>query len=229
MNNIFYDEWYKNRVNRIIDILGEDWFSGKKLLELGACHGDIGIEFLKLGADVEFTDVRQENLDVIKGKLNYDEYTPKTSILNQNFEYNLNNKFDLILHLGVLYHIENWQQDLKCAMNHTDMMFLETVVSPFKDIPDMLRDGGNHKYDGYNCKEPLFTQESVEKTLTDLGYHYIRFDNKSLNTNWNWLRNDCLVRHIYDWDYSNSQLLINSQHSSIEKLTHLRRFWLVLK
>ena len=37
-------------------------------------------------------------------------------------------KFDLILHLGTLYHVENWRNDLKCALRHGDLMILETMV-----------------------------------------------------------------------------------------------------
>jgi hypothetical protein len=227
MNHVFYEQWCNSRVNKIIDVLGNDWFPGKQILELGACHGDIGIPLLKLGADVTFSDVREENLQVIKDKFTYEDFVPKTIELNQNFEYNLNKKYDLVLHLGTLYHVENWKQDLQCALNHSNIMFLETVVSPFENMPDMLRDGGNYKYDGYNCKEPLFTQESVEKTLTELGCKFIRFDNQSLNSNWNWLNTDSLIKNVYDWNYDNVKLY--TLNTKTNQMVHFRRMWMVIK
>ena len=227
MNHIFYEQWCNNRVNKILDVLGKDWFAGKKILELGACHGDIGIPLLKLGADVLFSDVRKENLQVIKDKFTYEDFVPNTIELNQNFEYDLKNKFDLVLHLGTLYHVEQWKQDLKCALNHSNIMFLETVVSPYENTPDMLRDGSGYKYDAYNCKEPLFTQESVEKTLTELGCKFVRFDNKSLNSDWNWLRKDCLIKNVYDWRYDNvGSYILNTK---AEQMVHFRRMWMVIK
>ena len=227
MNHVFYEQWCNSRVNKIVDVLGEDWFAGKHILELGACHGDIGIPLLKLGAEVLFSDVRKENLQVIKDKFTYEDFVPSTIELNQNLEYNLNTRFDLVLHLGTLYHVENWKQDLECALRHTNLMFLETVVSPFENTPDMLRERSNYKYDGYNCKEPLFTQESVEKTLKDLGCKYIRFDNQSLNSDWNWLRNGSLIKNVYDWNYNNVQSY--SLNTKAEQIVHFRRMWMIIK
>ena len=133
MKRIFYDEWKNKRVNKIENIFGRDWFCGKSVLELGAAHGDIGIHFLKLGADVLFADVRIEHLRNINQKLFELNHNTKTIVLNQNKRYDLERKFDLILNTGVLYHLENWKQDLECAMNHTNVMILESVVSMKKD------------------------------------------------------------------------------------------------
>ena len=65
----FFTEHKNNRVQKIISIYGSDWFKGKSILELGACHGDIGIEFIKLGAEVTFCDIREENLNEIINSL----------------------------------------------------------------------------------------------------------------------------------------------------------------
>ena len=83
MNFLFYEDWYKKRVSKIINIFGQDWFAGKNILELGACYGDIGIELTKLGAEVTFADAREENLDVIKNKFKIYNYSPNLLLLNQ--------------------------------------------------------------------------------------------------------------------------------------------------
>ena len=226
MNYLFYEEWYSNRVNKIVDILGKDWFAGKSILELGSCYGDIGISLLKLGAKVHFTDVREEHLTHITTRLAQYDITPETTILNQNYQYNFKRKYDLILHQGILYHIENWKQDLICALQHSNMMFLETLVTPQKGAPDQWLDAGPEgPYESHNCKVPLFTQESVEDVLMRLGCKFLRLDSNSLNTNITWGSGDALLRNVYDWNYNN----VDMYDSDTEVLTRFRRMWLVIK
>jgi hypothetical protein len=225
MNHIFYENWYKKRVKKIIDIFGEDWFPAKKVLELGACHGEIGTELLKLGAEVSFTDVRPEHLQVIQERFKNLNYNPMVGMVNQNFDYSFDRHFDLVLHFGTLSHVENWKNDLFTAMKHTNCMLLDTVVNPTEGAEDSFRDGTqDYTYDGFQCKEPLFTQESVEITLADLGCKFLRLDTNSLNADWSWVRNGELIRHVYDWDYSNFETYRRGNHQ-----VHFRRFWIVLK
>ena len=228
MNNVFYKDWVNCRVNRIINILGKDWFGGKSVLELGACYGDIGMELVRYGADVLFTDARQDNLKEIPGKYPFANFTPKTLTLDQNYHYNLNKRFDLVLHFGTLCHVENWKQDLKCAMDHTNLMFLETIVNPYPG-PDERHYTGNRKYMGSTSGyQAVFTAESVEEVLSSLGCKYLRIDSKELNTEWSWLENQHLIRHVYDWTTSNTDSYYNDSIKYKQKV-HFRRMWLVIK
>jgi len=236
MNNLFYKDWYQNRVQKIINIFGKDWFAGKNILELGACYGDIGFELLKLGADVTFADARQEHLDVIESKFTSYSLIPELIKLNQEEKYNLNKKYDLVLHLGVLYHIENWKQDLECAMNHSDLMILETVVSHVKFPDRQIKNYGkertnkhNEKYEGINSVLNLNCQESIESQIIKNNGKFIRFDNQELNTTVSYDIKKGLIRHLYDWDYDSS-IGTNSQKKNQKNIsTHFRRFWLVIK
>ena len=221
MKHIFYEKWYKKRVKKIIDIFGEDWFPSRKVLELGACHGDIGSELLKLGAEVSFTDARPEHLETIKDRFKDYDYIPMTGMVNQNFDYAFDRHFDLILHFGTLSHVENWKNDLFTAMKHTNCMLL---VNPINGAEDSFRDAEDYKYDGFQCREPLFTQESVEKTLADIGCKFLRLDTNTLNADWSWVRNGELLRHVYDWDYTNYESYRKGEHQ-----VQFRRFWIVLK
>jgi len=228
MNRLFYKEWCDSRVNKIFNILGKDWFAGKKVLELGACYGDIGMAMARCGAEVLFTDARSEHLAVIPERYSYDLYTPRTMVLDQNHKYDLNEDFDLVLHLGTLYNLDNWAQDLVCALNHAPIMFLETVVNPEFNAPDSHGNAkmGN-KYGSINCRRSVFTQESVERVLIDNGCKFIRLNSADLNTGWSWLDNHKqLVRHVYDWNYDNA----SSYHiSTTGSVPHYRRMWLVIR
>jgi hypothetical protein len=232
MNRIFYNDWVNLRVNQILAILGKEWFAGKSVLDLGACYGDVGMELVRYGADVLFTDIRQDNLSVIPRKYNFDNFTPNTLILDQNKPYNLNRKFDLVLHFGVLYHIENWKQDLKCAMEHTSLMFLDTVVDPDTGAPDRWHKGyeggdGNH-LNSINKIQPSFTQESVEKVLDELGCKYIRLTSKELNTSWSWFNNQCLIRHVYNWEPGTKDMYYDKS-IKFDQMIHYRRMWMIIK
>jgi len=233
MNFLFYEEWYKKRVQKIINIFGQDWFAGKNILELGACYGDIGIELTKLGAEVTFADARKENLDIIENKFRQWNLAPKLLLINQEEKYDLGVKFDLVLHLGVLYHIENWKQDLECALNHGDIMILETIVGS-ANIPDRQTkrekvSAAVQRYIGVNGKENIICQESIEAQFRKNNCKYIRFDNSELNTNISYDVNNVLIKHVYDWDYNISGKLDRMTKNNKHVDTHLRRFWLVVK
>jgi len=227
MKHPFYDEWFNKRLNKIVNILGRDWFPKKSILELGSCHGDFGISFMNMGSSVTFCDARNEHLSTIESKIPI-----KSPIiqLNQNFPYDLGKKYDLVIHLGLLYHIENWKQDLECALNHTNLMFLESIVCPDNSVEDSFCEGSNYQYDEYNCKHPIFTEKSVEKTLFDLGAKFIRFDSADLNT-YGWSSDDVMLQNIYNWNDNNYMMYQYEANISkqIEHRIHYRRFWLVLR
>ena len=221
----FYKEWFENRHNKVLEILGKEWFEGKEILELGACHGDFGIEFQKLGSNVVFSDARVEHLNSITPNL----YKPAELVcLNQNEYYDLKRKFDMVLHFGVLYHIENWKQDLECALKHTNMMLLETVVNPENGMDDFWTSGSDYIYDEFNCLHPNFTEKSVEKVLTDLGASFKRFDHKNLNT-YGKLHDKVILQNVYDWTDKNYKKYFSESTDGIELRTHYRRFWLIVK
>ena len=56
-----YDKWRLVRINKVLELFGVDYFKGKKILELGAGHGDMGAFFCELGANVLCLEGRLEN------------------------------------------------------------------------------------------------------------------------------------------------------------------------
>lgn len=229
MKKVFYKEWKEKRVKKIIEIFGKSWFAKKKILELGACHGDIGLEFLNLGSDVLFCDARISNLEEIPDKT----FIPvKICELDQNYDYNLNQTFDLILHLGTLYHIENWKNDLKCALSHGSIMILETLVNPNNNDVERVLDYTESSYDSYNSKTPVFTEKMVEEYLSNLGCKFFRFDNEELNVDWRWSSNEVMIRQEYDWkssDYEDFYGFCEYFENGIKYVKHLRRMWMIIK
>jgi len=226
MKHIFYENWTKKRLNKIINIFGENWFQNKRILELGACYGDIGIEFLKLGADVTFSDARKEFLFDVEQKLLSLNYYPTIIAIDQENDYNIGKTFDLVLHLGLLYNLENWKNDLKSALSHTNIMILETMVRPGTESLTIEPPKGFH-YGPFNERVmSVIPQEIIEEELTKLGCKFIRFDDSSLNCK-GWFYKDCIINHIYDWTYEKYKLGL--YNNTPDNMYHCRRFWLVLK
>jgi hypothetical protein len=216
MKHLFYEDWANKRIKAITDWYGKDWFWQKKILELGCAHGDIGTALLKLGADVTFSDAREDRLKEITEDLvsKYD-FKPKTCFINNNTPWVYNEKVDLILHLGLLYHLEHWKEDIANCFAYTDNMILETVIKPNEDYYNNTY----HKvYGSYKCLAASFTQKEVEEHLDSLGYNYyiIPVENsKGL------IDADTFIRHVYSW---NEEL---KPHPNI--ITHYRKMWYITK
>lgn len=223
-----HEDWYKKRLQKILNIFGKDWFAGRQILELGACHGNIGIELAKLGAVVTFADVRNEHLESIDDKIkNYGiKYFLKN--LNQEEKYNLEQTYDLTLHLGVLNHLINWRQDLECSLNSSKLMILETLVNPVM-VPDMVKNINPlefmKQYHGLQEKISYVCQESIETQIKKNNCSFIRFDNEELDSNISW--DGTLMKHVFSWDYNNKvkSFMKNGEYVNVQH----RRFWLICK
>ena len=220
MKQLHYEEWVNNRYQKIINILGRNWFKGKMVLELACAHGDIGKALLKCGADVYFSDIDLLHLQQIERDLSSQTHYAKVFQMDQNKPYSFDFKFDLILHFGVLYHLENWKQDLKCALEHTNLMFLETLVNPVNEISDELLESDCFEYSTVSGKSSWFTQKAVEQELDRLGCKYLCIKSQDLDTQWTPKNQGGYMRHLYSWDENIKQ---------IDDGTHHRRFWIIMK
>ena len=105
-----YIEWRRTRIEKVESLFGKDFFKGKKMLELGCAMGHTGRHFEELGATVTFAEGRPEIVETI------DKINPDSKIiqLDQEHEWDLGERFDIIIHWGVLYHLDHWKEDLAC-------------------------------------------------------------------------------------------------------------------
>lgn len=176
----FFNEWRLKRVNKLVNILGIDWFKDKKVLELGCAFGNVGFYLESLGAKVTFSDGRQESLDIVKFK----DPSARTILLDQDTNWNLNETFDLIIHFGISYNINNWQQDLINSINHAEYVAYETAVNKFSnDIEFKIKDFKyGHQYHGpINNLGSLPSVSMIETLFKDKQVNYTRYDDEDLN------------------------------------------------
>jgi hypothetical protein len=88
-----------------------------------------------LGADVVFVEGRDEHVQELRARL---PMIDQHKILMADLDGGVNlgrdfGRFDLIIHLGLLYHLHNWRQSLSDCAALAPLMVLETAVSDGDD------------------------------------------------------------------------------------------------
>ena len=204
-----YIFWNKKRIKGILDHYGYKFFINKKILDLGCGHGEIGATLHRLGADVTAVDAREEHLKLISKK--YPTIKTLKLDLDKNFSFNEQNYFDLTLNLGLLCHLENYEQHLKKVCYSTTHLILETAVYDSnqenckinlyenKDIYDL-------SFNGVGSRP---TSKNIEKILKECGMNFSRIDSGKFNSG----------SYMYNWIESN-----DNSHS-LDK----RRIWFCSK
>jgi SAM-dependent methyltransferase len=203
-----YFEWNQKRVKGIVDFYGHKFFYFKKLLDLGCGHGDISGVLYRLGADVTAVDCRQEHLKVLTKK--YTGVKTVKADLEAGWPFH-GKKFDLILDLGLLCHVADFEAHLKAVCASTTHLVLETAVcdsdDPYKFVT-MPENKGIYDLsgNGMGCRP---SAAAVERVLSECGMNYKRVDNAKYNA----------VDYVYDWWPK------NDDSTSISK----RRIWFCVK
>lgn len=207
-----YRGWRKTRIDKIEKIFGKEFFKDKTILELACGYGDIGKHFKEnLGAKLTFAEGREEHIPFIL------ENNPLSEVihLNQEEPWLLDEKYDIIIHFGVMYHLENWKQDLECTLKHTDLVILESEIANSDDPKFEQKFIDPESYDQSIHESKKATRPSagfVESVFEENGFSFIRYDDADLNDG----------IHKYDWVVTNEATPTNS---SREVGGGLRRFW----
>ncbi|MFH1956139.1 MAG: class I SAM-dependent methyltransferase [Patescibacteria group bacterium] len=93
-------------------IKGTNW-QGKKVLEIGCGTGRFAYEMVKRGADVVAIDYSQEGIKIAK-----DLYKHKNLVFQCKDLKNTKGKYDIIISLGTLEHLDKPLQKLKLFKKH---------------------------------------------------------------------------------------------------------------
>jgi hypothetical protein len=196
-----YINWRITRFNGTLKYINESFFKDKTLLEVGCGHGDNGNLFQNLGANVTCTDARQEH--IINGKLKYPMLN--FSQLDCDIQH-INNKYDIILHWGLLYHLDNIENHIEDVCNNCDYLILETEVCDSNDITILKVDENNSYDQSFHFKGSRPSPNVIESLLDKNNFEYKLIKDSILNSYF----------HIYDWDITNTNTW---KHG-------LRRFWI---
>jgi len=203
-----YDEWRKNRIAKLYEIMGDEFFQNSNGLEVGCGFGQIS-QFL--------TERSQTNMTCSEGRKIYlkeiKKNNPQSNVIIHNHNELWSNKFeshyDFIIHWGLLYHLNNWKQDLSEAGKRTDVLFLETIVD-INNVTSYITEklGYDQALDGKGSRQ---STDEVENELKLNGFVDVkRYDDKSLNAG----------HHLYDWT-ENANINVSKYGT--------RRFWIAKK
>jgi hypothetical protein len=199
-----YIDWRNSRMNGIKKFISPNYFKSKTLLELGCGHADIGNMFYELGSIVTSSDVRKEHLDVVTQK-----YPNIKTLLFDGDKDSINDKYDIILHWGLLYHLKEIEIHLKNVSEKCDVLLLETEVSDSDDKEFYQLIDENDYDQAYNKIGIRPSPSYVEYLLEKNGFQFKLVKDPILNSE----------IHRYDWDITNSKKCENG----------LRRFWICWK
>jgi SAM-dependent methyltransferase len=199
-----YVAWRESRMNGIKKYISSEYFKSKTMLELGCAHGDNGNMFYELGANVTCSDVRVEHLEVLKQK-----YPHLNTLIIDGDNTNIVDKYDIILHWGLLYHLHEIEKHLEHVSQKCDILLLETEVSDSDDKDFYISTDENGVDQAFNNKGIRPSESYVQEVLDKNGFSYKLIKDPILNCKY----------HTYDWDIQNSKTW---KHG-------LRRFWICWK
>lgn len=198
-----YENWRLSRIAGIKKYLKSDFLKNKTMLELGCGHGDIGNIFNDLGCKVTCSDAREEHINVVNKKYPHLD----TEVIDCD-NIKLQKKYDIILHWGLLYHLNEIDMHLKIVSENCNYMFLETEVLDHED--DTCVKTNEKGFDqAFNNIGNRSTQKRIENILKNNNFNYKLIKDSILNSSF----------HRYDWEIKNTK-----------KWKHgLRRFWICWK
>lgn len=214
MKEPMYDEWTRPRIKKIEDIFGKNWFVNRNVIDIGCSYGAFGEHFLKLGANVTFTDWHQPCLDDISARIkaNYD-LEAEVLLQNQNEPYALENNYGLAIHCGVLYCLSEWKKNLEIVTQSAAYTVLETAIDPL----------------GSRNLVNSFTEEEVEAHLTELGCKFLKICDPALNAYGRYHWKDGYAFQKYDWIKSD---FIGNPAGELNAHGYVvipRRMWLIIR
>ena len=196
----YHSKWVENRIKFILNYFNYD-LTNKRILELGAHFGDIGGNLVNFGAQVTSVEGRPEHVN--RGEKLYSKTKWRCVDLDIE-EWGFENKYDIILHLGLLYHLKNPDYYLIESQKRCDHFFLESQVidNSNEEICKIKDPDGPEHGDGQGINaEAQLSVKYIENRLDN----FQRFDLKELGGG----------GHHYDWKAKNDNTYRNGR----------RRFW----
>lgn len=203
-----YLDWNQRRIKGIIDFYGHQFMFQKRILDLGCGHADISGALYRLGADVTAVDARQDHLKIVGKK--YPGIKTVKADLDRGWPFH-GKHFDLVLDLGLLCHLEDYEAHLRNVCGSTTHLILETAVCDDEDPYKCVKSTENKNiYDlSVNGVSSRPTTAAIERILKACGFMFKRRDDAKFNSG----------DYTYDW------VPTNNGDTKITK----RRIWFAIR
>ncbi len=203
-----YFDWNQKKLKGIIDHYGQQFMLNKKVLDLGAGYADIGGPLSRLGAEITAVDARKEHLDIAAKR--YPGIKTIVADLDRNWPF-VGQTFDIILDLGLLCHLLDYEKHLQNVCNSTKFLVLETAVCDDQDDKKSVavKESKNIFDLSINGMGSRPTSTAIERVLKECGMSFTRITNNKFNSG----------SYTYDWaELNNSDCNFNK-----------RRIWFCVK
>ena len=196
-----YIGWIESRTNCIRKYTPTNFFKDKRVLEPGCGYAYIGNKISQLGATVTSTDAREEHTDIVN--VMFPHIT--TQVMDCDKEL-ITDKYDIIVHLGTLSHLQNPEAHLDNVTSMCNYLFLECEVSD-SDNPDYCLHTQEYGYDqSIHNTGSRPSAAFIERVLAKNEFSFKMICNSILN----------YTMHNYTWESRNTNGWANGQ----------RRFWI---
>ncbi|MBB3911825.1 class I SAM-dependent methyltransferase [Sphingomonas desiccabilis] len=190
-----YLDWRARRIEKMLEIYGLDFFAGKRLLELGCGHGDIGAFFAEISADVLCVDGRIRNINFARLK---HRRTPRLTfqVLDLEQDFSFLGHFDLIIDFGLLYHLRHVDSHLACCFGMADEIVLETVVCDSLDphhilLRDECVDVDEEALNGTGSRpSPFYVERLAVEAGLEVERHFSADLNSADHFRYDWVHRD---------------------------------------
>lgn len=199
-----YIDWRESRMNTVKKYISSDYFKLKRVLEVGCGYADIGNEFYKLGAVVSSSDARQEHIEIVKTR-----YPHINTLIIDGDNDTIPEHYNIIVHWGLLYHLNEIEIHLEKILQKCDVLLLETEVADSDDPTFYIKTNENGFDQAFSSVGIRPSSSYVERILKQNGFEYKMITDSMLNSDF----------HIYDWEIQNTNTW---RHG-------LRRFWVCWK
>ncbi len=211
-----YVLWQIRRLNWLLKCVGVERFAGSNLLELGCGYAFFGEQFSRMGGNVLCIDGRQEHIGHVNRRLvRSGNKAIQTRIADLNHDFSNYGKFDIVVDMGLLYHLEKPESHIVCLskiMHEKSILILESVVADYDSPFAFYRDE-----DGYDQslthRSRILSPASIESNLDASGFIYEDISSKEMNAS----------IHCYDWSFNNTRMIQNKEG------IYFRKMWLIRK
>jgi SAM-dependent methyltransferase len=208
-DNDTYIGWRNSRISTIKKVLTPNFFKNKKILEVGCGYADISNSLIQEFENVTITasEGRIEHLQEMERRQSRGILSNKIKLLHHDSDKPWkpeNGEFDIIIHWGLLYHLEDPKSHLTDILKYTKCIILETEVCDSDEpVCQNLSETG---YDqALNGKGSRPSAVYVENILRENNFSFERLDIPELNYDY----------HKYDWEAKNDGACFSG----------MRRFW----
>ena len=201
-NDSGYYSWQVNRITFVLEKYGENYFKGKKVLELACFEGGISQMLHNLGANLVSVEGLERNLNVCKQRYPHLTFIQKDLDLDQ---WDFDDHYDIIIHWGLLYHLRDPDSSMRHCLEHCDYLFLESLVIDYstKYTSHVVEENKWGTDQSIHCMGSRFSAKYVENLFDNKPF--VRYDDAKLNSSY---------QPQYDWTESDTGNIY-------------RRFWVI--